>query len=50
MVESDPPSPTSYYAMSDEDENEYETIGHSTVDKGVKLLFTKSKVGCKLRL
>jgi TBC1 domain family member 15 len=44
MVLSDPPSPSSFYAISDDEENDYDTIGHSKMDKGVKLLFTKSKV------
>lgn len=40
-----PPSPSaSFYDVSDEDEGEYNTITHSRTDKGVKLLFSKSKV------
>ena len=40
-----PPSPTaSFYDVSDEDEEEYNTITHPTSRKGVKLLFSKSKV------
>ncbi len=40
-----PPSPTaSFYDMSDEDEDDYNTIAHPTKRKGVKLLFSKSKV------
>nr|POF17576.1 gtpase-activating protein gyp7 [Quercus suber] len=40
-----PPSPTaSFYDMSDEDEEEYSTIHHSKTSRGVKLLYTKSKV------
>jgi hypothetical protein len=41
----DPPSPsTSYYDVSDDEEGEYNTIAHSNSGKGVKLLFSKSKV------
>lgn len=40
-----PPSPTaSFYDMSDDEEGEYSTIRHSKSGKGVKLLYTKSKV------
>ncbi|EMC96351.1 hypothetical protein BAUCODRAFT_33679 [Baudoinia panamericana UAMH 10762] len=40
-----PPSPTaSFYDMSDDSEREYSTIRHSRSGKGVKLLYTKSKV------
>lgn len=40
-----PPSPTaSFYDMSDDEEGEYNTIKHTSSGKGVKLLFTKSKV------
>jgi hypothetical protein len=40
-----PPSPTaSYYDVSDDDEDDYNTISHSVTRKGVKLLFSKSKV------
>ncbi|KAL1970265.1 hypothetical protein VTN77DRAFT_5425 [Rasamsonia byssochlamydoides] len=43
-----PPSPSSpsasFYDMSDEEECEYNTIAHSRSGKGVKLLFSKSKV------
>lgn len=40
-----PPSPTaSFYDMSDDEEDEYSTIRHSKSGKGVKLLYTKSKV------
>ncbi|KAL1836992.1 hypothetical protein VTJ49DRAFT_4412 [Mycothermus thermophilus] len=40
------PSPSgSFYAMSDDEEGDYDTITHSpTGRRGVKLLFTKSKV------
>jgi hypothetical protein len=39
------PSPTdSFYAMSDDEEGEYNTIRHSSSGRGVKLLYTKSKV------
>ncbi|KAF3069034.1 GTPase-activating protein GYP7 [Daldinia childiae] len=38
-------SPTgSFYAMSDDEEGEYDTITHTETGKGVKLLFSKSKV------
>ncbi|KAJ6134105.1 hypothetical protein N7523_000427 [Penicillium sp. IBT 18751x] len=40
-----PPSPTaSFYDMSDDDEDEYNTIAHASSGKGVKLLYSKSKV------
>lgn len=40
-----PPSPTaSFYDVSDDEEEEYNTIAHSSSGKGVKLLFSKSKV------
>lgn len=40
-----PPSPSaSFYDMSDDDEGEYNTIRHTTTSRGVKLLYTKSKV------
>ncbi|KAL1886863.1 GTPase activating protein [Paecilomyces lecythidis] len=40
-----PPSPTgSFYDMSDEEEDEYNTIAHAKSGRGVKLLFSKSKV------
>ncbi|KAL4927497.1 GTPase-activating protein GYP7 [Aspergillus undulatus] len=40
-----PPSPTaSFYDVSDEEEDEYNTIAHATSRKGVRLLFSKSKV------
>ncbi|RJE26126.1 GTPase-activating protein GYP7 [Aspergillus sclerotialis] len=40
-----PPSPTaSFYDVSDDEEDEYNTIAHSNSGKGVKLLFSKSKV------
>ncbi|KAK3398943.1 putative GTPase activating protein [Sordaria brevicollis] len=37
-------SPGSYYAMSDEEEGDYNTITHTSTGRGVKLLYTKSKV------
>ncbi|KAI0378580.1 RabGAP/TBC [Hypomontagnella monticulosa] len=38
-------SPTgSFYAMSDDEEGEYNTITHTETGKGVKLLYSKSKV------
>ncbi|KAF2667220.1 RabGAP/TBC [Microthyrium microscopicum] len=44
-IHSDPPSPTaSFYALSDDEEGEYNTVRHTKSGKGVKLLFTKSKV------
>ncbi|EER43928.1 GTPase-activating protein GYP7 [Histoplasma capsulatum H143] len=40
-----PPSPTaSFYDISDDDEGDYNTITHTSTGKGVKLLFSKSKV------
>lgn len=40
-----PPSPTSsFYAMSDDEEGGYNTIRHKKTGRGVKLLFSKSKV------
>jgi TBC1 domain family member 15 len=40
-----PLSPSaSFYDMSDNEEGEYKTIAHSSSEKGVKLLFSKSKV------
>ncbi|GMF78194.1 unnamed protein product [Aspergillus oryzae] len=40
-----PPSPTaSYYDVSDDEEDDYNTISHATTGRGVKLLFSKSKV------
>ncbi|KAF2840355.1 GTPase-activating protein-like protein gyp7 [Patellaria atrata CBS 101060] len=40
-----PPSPTaSFYDLSDDEEGEYNTIRHTRTGKGVKLLYTKSKV------
>ena len=39
-----PTSPTaSVYDLSDDDEEEYNTIMHSSSGRGVKLLFSKSK-------
>ena len=38
------PSPASFYALSDDEEGEYNTIKHTTDGRGVKLLYTKSKV------
>jgi hypothetical protein len=41
----DPPSPSaSFYDLSDDEEGGYNTIAHSKTGKGVKLLFSKSKV------
>ncbi|KAL2128798.1 hypothetical protein VTI74DRAFT_8618 [Chaetomium olivicolor] len=40
-----PASPTgSFYAMSDDEEGDYDTITHTETGRGVKLLFSKSKV------
>ncbi|KAL1862569.1 GTPase activating protein [Diaporthe australafricana] len=40
-----PASPSgSFYAMSDDEEGEYNTITHTETGKGVKLLYSKSKV------
>ncbi|KAK3378049.1 rab-GTPase-TBC domain-containing protein [Podospora didyma] len=40
-----PASPTgSFYAMSDDEEGDYDTITHTPTGRGVKLLFSKSKV------
>src|SRR4051812_22525415 len=40
-----PVSPSnSFYALSDDEEGEYNTITHTASGKGVKLLFSKSKV------
>ena len=42
----EPASPSaSFYDLSDDEEGGYNTIMHSTSGKGVKLLFSKSKVG-----
>ncbi|KIV85239.1 hypothetical protein PV11_00962 [Exophiala sideris] len=39
------PSPSaSFYDVSDDEEGDYNTIAHASVTKGVKLLFSKSKV------
>lgn len=41
----DPPSPSaSFYDLSDDEEGGYNTIAHATTGKGVKLLYSKSKV------
>lgn len=40
-----PASPSnSFYALSDDEEGDYNTITHTTTGRGVKLLFSKSKV------
>ncbi|KAI9375853.1 rab-GTPase-TBC domain-containing protein [Aspergillus egyptiacus] len=40
-----PPSPTaSFFDVSDEEEDEYNTIAHTASKKGVRLLYSKSKV------
>ena len=39
------PSPSaSFYAMSDDEESDYNTVTHSKSGRGVKLLYSKSKV------
>lgn len=44
-VPNNPPSPSaSFYDVSDDEEGGYNTIAHSRSGKGVKLLFSKSKV------
>jgi TBC1 domain family member 15 len=41
-----PPSPSaSFYDLSDDEEGEYNTITHTSSGRGVKLLYSKSKVG-----
>ena len=46
-----PASPTaSFYDLSDDEEGEYNTIMHSSSGRGVKLLFSKSKVCLTERL
>lgn len=40
-----PASPSnSFYALSDDEEGDYNTITHTTTGRGVKLLYSKSKV------
>lgn len=39
-----PSPPASCYAMSDDEEDEYNTIAQAASSRGVKLLFSKSKV------
>ena len=42
-----PTSPSaSFYALSDDEEGGYNTITHTETGRGVKLLFSKSKVSC----
>jgi hypothetical protein len=45
---SDPARPVSpsnsFYALSDDEEGEYNTITHTSTGRGVKLLYSKSKV------
>jgi hypothetical protein len=44
-----PPSPSaSFYDLSDDEEGEYNTITHSSSGRGVKLLYSKSKVSVLL--
>lgn len=46
-----PPSPTaSFYDLSDDEEGEYNTITHTSSGRGVKLLFSKSKVSHHLTI
>lgn len=41
----DPPSPSaSFYDVSDDEEGGYNTIAHTSLSRGVKLLYSKSKV------
>ncbi|KFY18154.1 hypothetical protein V491_04839 [Pseudogymnoascus sp. VKM F-3775] len=43
--EASPPSPSaSFYALSDDEEGDYNTITHTSSGRGVKLLYSKSKV------
>ena len=45
-----PSSPTaSFYDLSDDEEGEYNTIMHSMSGRGVKLLYSKSKVNSALQ-
>lgn len=37
----------SFYAQSDDEEGEYDTITHEATSKGVKLLFSKGKVSSR---
>jgi hypothetical protein len=40
-----PVSPSnSFYALSDDEEGDYNTVTHTSSGRGVKLLFSKSKV------
>lgn len=46
-----PPSPTaSFFDVSDAEEDEYNTIAHAAARRGVRLLFSKSKVRSLRRL
>lgn len=38
----------SFYALSDDEEGDYNTITHAETGKGVKLLFSKSKVSISI--
>jgi hypothetical protein len=45
-----PASPSnSFYALSDDEEGDYNTITHTTTGRGVKLLYSKSKVSPHLQ-
>lgn len=37
----------SFYALSDDDEGEYNTVTHTETGRGVKLLYSKSKVSTR---
>jgi hypothetical protein len=43
-----PVSPSnSFYALSDDEEGDYNTVTHTSSGRGVKLLFSKSKVSLR---
>ena len=45
-----PPSPSaSFYDVSDDEEGDYNTVTHASTGKGVRLLYSKSKV-CSVSL
>jgi hypothetical protein len=45
LKDASPPSPSaSFYAFSDDEEGEYNTITQTSTGRGVKLLYSKSKV------
>lgn len=39
-----PVSPSSFFALSDDEEGDYNTVTYTESGRGVKLLFSKSKV------